>query len=77
MQQACGKKAIAVVEKAKEQPPSEAAKVEPVVLAESPTPAKAAEPSGDYGCTRCRWSKTGCLTCNPEKMLRWAERQPK
>ena len=23
-----------------------------------------------HGCSRCRWSKTGCLCCNPEKAAR-------
>ena len=28
--------------------------------------------SPTYGCSRCNGSKTGCLDCNPAKMLRWA-----
>lgn len=28
-----------------------------------------------FGCSKCKYSKTGCLACNPAKMLRWAEKQ--
>ena len=35
---------------------------------------KAAIPSGIWGCSRCRWRQTGCLSCNPEKMLRYLEK---
>ena len=24
-------------------------------------------PSGSFGCSKCRWSETGCLQCNPAK----------
>ena len=27
--------------------------------------------TADFGCSRCRHAKTGCLSCNPEKILRW------
>ena len=30
---------------------------------------------GPFGCSRCRWSKGGCLSCNPAKTERWLARQ--
>ena len=33
---------------------------------------KAAVPSGSYGCRRCKYAKSGWLSCCPEKMLRYA-----
>ena len=27
-----------------------------------------------FGCSRCRYAKTGCLSCNPEKALRAVEK---
>ena len=24
-----------------------------------------------FGCSRCRFSSTGCLSCNPEKTAKW------
>lgn len=36
---------------------------------------KAAKPSGVWGCYRCRYRITGCLSCCPEKMDRYCERQ--
>ena len=46
-----------------------------VPATELPTPAllesaKSAAPDGVYGCSRCRYSYSGCLSCNPSKMLR-------
>ena len=38
-------------------------------------PAKAGQPTGVYGCPRCRHRESGCLSCNPEKMLRHAEKK--
>ena len=29
---------------------------------------------GQYGCAKCRQSKTGCLNCNPAKQMKWAEK---
>jgi len=36
---------------------------------------KAAMPSGVWGCSRCKFAQTGCLSCCPEKMLRHACKQ--
>ena len=30
-----------------------------------------AKAAGNFGCPKCRHSKTGCLKCNPEKTARW------
>ena len=66
--------------------------VEPVPagsLALVPVSAEAAEPgppvppgskqdaTGSWGCSRCRHSKAGCLSCNPAKMLRCWEQPDK
>ena len=66
--------------------------VEPVPagsLALVPVSAEAAEPvepvqpgskqdaTGSWGCSRCRHSQAGCLSCNPAKMLRYAEKPDK
>ena len=30
--------------------------------------------SGTFGCSRCRWAKSGCQSCNPEKALKAVEK---
>ena len=45
----------------------------PLPLPDSLTP-KAALPSGKWGCSKCKWSPAGCLKCNPDKMLKHANK---
>ena len=33
------------------------------------------ESQPEYGCSRCKYAKTGCLSCNPVKMAKWADKQ--
>ena len=44
---------------------------EPVPLP-APGPVLAALPTGSYGCSKCRWSQAGCLSCNAEKALKYS-----
>ena len=58
-------------------PAPESAEVKPAQLPDSslpPKPALAGIPTGTYGCSRCRQSAAGCLSCNPEKMLKHASK---
>ncbi|MCP4242190.1 MAG: hypothetical protein GY772_16670 [bacterium] len=50
-------------------PPPETDPPEPLPL---PGQEQAAAPSGLWGCSRCRFSKAGCLSCCPEKQLKAA-----
>ena len=57
----------------------------PAPLADASAPASAAEPlplagppvsvSETFGCSRCKNSKGGCLSCNPAKMAKWADKK--
>ena len=38
-------------------------------------PAVPGDEEPQSGCCRCRWSRTGCLTCNPEKKVRYLAKQ--
>ena len=51
------------------QPPAASNKAQPL-----PLPAPAAE-EPVYGCSKCRYMRTGCLSCNPEKAVRHVKRQ--
>ena len=48
------------------------------VDAEPPPPIATVKPilqdETGYGCSRCRWSDRGCLSCSAAKALRWAKR---
>ena len=37
------------------------------VKAGLPAPPKAPSAGSPYGCSKCRWSASGCLRCNPDK----------
>ena len=47
-------------------PPKPVQKV-PLTIVEASQP--------EYGCSRCKYAKTGCLSCNPVKMAKWADKQ--
>ena len=64
---------------------AKAASPAPAPLADASAPASAAEPlplagppvstSEQFGCSRCRHSKLGCLSCNPARMAKWADKK--
>ena len=68
--------AVLVFKKAKDSKPAPAAAVA-VPAPDLPAPkvlglAKLASlPAGHFGCSRCTWAATGCLSCNAAKATAW------
>ena len=58
-------------------PPDSAPPDEPDAAKSGAQSSQSKKPAFDsqYGCSRCKYLKVGCLSCNPAKMLRWANKQ--
>ena len=64
----------AATEKAVPTEPAQADELPLVVFSEPVAPGSKQDETGTWGCGRCRGSKTGCLSCNPAKAMKWSQK---